>query len=94
MVSTEILVDGTVEEREVNDEEERLCLLGSRIYVDIFYALLDCRPNGQNKDIVEESIINLARFDAWVAIVLTSLKQEKSVVGIDRKCLQALSQVI
>lgn len=77
LVSTEILAGERVVNGEKGVEKERLLLFGNSIFFDVFYAILAyTAPSGKN-DIVEMSIIQLVRVDAWVANVLTCLEHRE-----------------
>lgn len=54
----------TVVDAEEVHEEKRLCLSGSVIYVNIFFAFLEYRPRCGIDDIVEWKIMDLACFNA------------------------------
>lgn len=75
VVSTEAAVGGIVLDGEEKDKEESLCLSGNRISNDIFYAYLDYRPFSGSDNVVEETNMQVARSDAWVATVLIWLEQ-------------------
>lgn len=94
MVCTATVVGRNVVNGEFDNEKKRLCLIGSRISVDIHYAFLSYRQlNGSNNK-VAASNMQLAGSDACVEIVLTCLEHKKSVTRTDRDCTWKLFQVI
>lgn len=58
-----VVSDAEVDETE-DDNEERLCLLGSTVYMHMNFTVLKRRPLKGKKGLVEPSTMRSARLDA------------------------------
>lgn len=74
----EAVVVGTVLDGEEDDEKEHLSLFENRIFINAFYAFLDYTRLNENNDIVDVTILKLARYRLEVATVLICLEQRKN----------------
>lgn len=71
---TEAVVGGTEPYQKRKEEKERLHLFRKNMYANMLYAFLDNRRLTGSDYILEGSIMQLARPDALVEIVLTCLQ--------------------
>lgn len=85
VVSGKQMVGGAVIDGKENEKEERLCLFGFHISVDIHYAFLRYRPLSDNDNRREKSIIKLPHLCVSVATALTSSEQREKRGGHRQK---------
>lgn len=91
VLSKTAVVDGIVENGEVNDEEKRLRFVRNCTSVDIFHASLVYRLFSGNDDMTEGSVMQFSRLATLVVSFPVGWYEVQSGAGKDRKYTRILS---